>query len=98
MQRQRECKQTSQPVNWAEWLLELGKHVNKQIQRGAGIEEVSRRLQSSPDTCKLGLVFNRTSDVVKLRALVENWSTDRLIAELGGIYRTLPQKQQAGTR
>ena len=97
MTRSRE-DQKSEPANWAEWLLDLGKQVNRQIRRGAGIEEVTRRLQTTIDTCKLGLVFYRTSDLVKLRAMVEDWSRERLILELGGIYRTTPQKQQAGTR
>lgn len=98
MARSRENLQATQPANWTEWLLTLGRRVHKQIRRGAGIEEVSRRTQASLDTCKLGLVFYRSSDLVKLRAMVEDWSRERLVLELGGIYRTTPQEQQAGTR
>lgn len=97
MTRSRENQQT-EPANWAEWLLDLGKQVNRQIRRGAGIEEVTRRLQTTIDTCKLGLVFYRTTDCVKLRAMVEDWSRERLVMELGGIYRKAPQKLQAGTK
>ena len=98
MARSRENLQATQPANWAEWLLTLGKQVHKQIRRGAGIEEASRRTQASLDSCKLGLVFYRSNDSVKVRAMVEDWSRERLLLELGGIYRTTPQKQQAGTR
>jgi hypothetical protein len=94
MERTRENPHT-QPANWAEWLLDLGKQVNKQIRNGAGIEEASRRLQNSLDTCKLGLVFYRTSDVVKVRAMIEDWSRERLVLELGGIYRVIPEKEKA---
>jgi hypothetical protein len=97
MARSRE-KRDTQPVNWAEWLLDLGKQVNRQIRRGAGIEEVSRRFQTTVDACKLSVVFFRSSDLLKVRAIVEDWSRDRLITELGGIYRTPPVKQQAGSR
>ena len=97
MPRSREDLRATQPVNWAEWLLTLGKQVHRQIRRGAGIEEASRQMQSSLDTCKLGLVFYRTSDVVKFRAMVEDWSRDRLVLELGGVGRLTPRRQQAGT-
>src|SRR5262245_32268871 len=88
----------AQPANWAEWLLDLGKRVNRQIRRGAGIEEVSRRLQNTLDTCKLSLVFYRSSHLVTVRAMIEDWSRERLLLELGGIYRTSLQEQQAGSR
>jgi hypothetical protein len=35
---------------------------------------------------------------VKFRAMVEDWSHDRLVLELGGIGRATAQKHQAGTR
>ena len=94
MGRTRENLNT-QPSSWAEWLMDLGKEVNKQIRGGAGIEEVARRLQNSLDTCKLSLVFYRSSDVVKVRAMIEDWSRERLVQELGGIYRTIPEKEKA---
>ena len=96
MARSREDLQATEPVNWAEWLLTLGKRVHKQIRRGAGIEEASRQMQSSLDTCKLGLVFYRSSDLVKFRAMAEDWSRERLVLELGGIRRATPSKHQAG--
>ena len=97
MSRTRESTHT-QPANWAEWLLDLGKKVDTQIRRGAGIEEVSRKLQNTLDSCKLSLVFYRSSDVVKLRAIVEDWSRDRLVLELGGMYRVIPEQANAGLR
>jgi hypothetical protein len=97
MGRARENVQV-QPANWAEWLLDLGKRVNRQIRDGAGIEEVSRRFQNTLDTCKLSLVFYRTSDLVKVRAMIEDWSRERLVLELGGIYRTVNEKQKAASR
>lgn len=89
--------QTAQPRNWAEWLLDLGKNVNKQIRSGAGIEEASERLKCTVDSCKLSLVFFLATDVVKLRAMVEDWSRERLVEELGGLESAKVQKQQAGT-
>jgi hypothetical protein len=97
MARSRENLQATQPINWPEWLLTLGKRIHREIRRGAGIEEASKRLQSSLDTCKLGLVFYRASDVVKFRAMVEDWSRERMVLELGGVRRAIPNKQQAGT-
>jgi hypothetical protein len=86
-----------QPANWAEWLLDLGKTVNRQLRSGAGIEEVAERSQNSIDTCKLSLVFYQTSDVVKVRALVEDWSRERLVHELGGMYSNRVEPEKART-
>jgi hypothetical protein len=97
MNRPRE-KSATGPANWAEWLLELGRDVNRQIRRGAGIEEVSQKFQTTVDTCKLSLVYYRSSDVLKVRAMVEDWSPERLVIELGGIWRTAPQTLEAGSR
>lgn len=96
MGRSREQK-NSQPANWAEWLLDLGKNVHREIRSGAGIEEVARNCQNSLDTCKLSLVFYRTCDVVKVRAMIEDWSRERLVTELGGLYRAWPETEKAAT-
>ena len=97
MPRSREAEPTTSPVNWAERLLELGKCVSKQIRRGAGIEEASRRLLSDPDQCKLALVFFKSSDVVKFRAMVEDWTWARLVSELGGLNRVEKRKEEVGS-
>lgn len=96
MNRQRE-KNVALPANCAEWLLELGKCVNRQMRRGAGIEEVAQQLFANPVHCKLALVLYRASDVFKLRAMVEDWSWERLVSELGGICRVAVERAQAGT-
>jgi hypothetical protein len=77
----------SLPSTWAEWLLELGKKADREIRRGAGLEEVTRKLQSSGDTCKLAIVFYRSDIVTRFRALVEDWSRERMVSELGQLYR-----------
>lgn len=97
MNRQRENNVTL-PANCAEWLLDLGRCVNKQMKRGAGIEEVARQLFANPEHCKLALVLYRASDVFKLRAMVEDWKWERLVSELGGLYRAAGRREQAGTR
>jgi hypothetical protein len=94
MRRSREHPQTL-PASWAEWLLDVGKRAHKLIRSGAGIEEVSRKLQTTSDTCQLSLVFVAASDLVKLRAMFENWTRERLILELGGIYRAAAEKEEA---
>ncbi len=95
MPRLRE-NETVLPANCAEWLHDLGKCVNKQMRRGAGIEEVARLLFANPQHCKLALVFFRAADVLKLRAMVEEWNWERLISELGG-SRTA-RREEAGAR
>ena len=98
MKRLLECNPQTLPANWAEWLLKLGKRVNCELRRGVGIQEVSRLVESNTDTCKLGFVFYKSCDLVKLRAMVEDWSRDRLVTELGGMFRQASTRQIAGTR
>jgi hypothetical protein len=83
----RNIRKSDAPANWAEWLLTVGKFVRKHIRRGAGIEEVATRLQVEEDTCKLAVVFFESSDSLKLRAIVEDWTWARLVSELAGTYR-----------
>jgi hypothetical protein len=83
------------PANWAEWLLSVGKFARKQIRRGAGIEEVATRLEIEADTCKLAVVFYESSDTLKLRAIVEDWTWARLVSELAGAYRIQRQPEPA---
>jgi hypothetical protein len=71
------------PGNWAELLFAVGGRVRKQIKRGAGLEEVSKRFESTPDYCELALTFFRASDLLKLRAMVEDWPLERIACELG---------------
>ena len=73
------------PTNWAEALLELGRAGCKQLRHGAGIEQVSRRFQSTPDTCQLALEFRNATDLLKLRAMVEAWSRERIVRELAEV-------------
>jgi hypothetical protein len=82
---------------WTERLLDLGKCVSKQIRRGAGIEEASRRLLSDPEQCKLALVFFKANDVLKFRAIVEDWTEARLVSELGGSHRVEKRKQEVAS-
>ena len=92
-----EQQRATQPTTWSEWLLELGKQVERALKRGADIEEVSRKFQSSTETCKLALVFRRSSSVIRLRAMVEDWTREKLITALGGVCEPA-SKQQAGSR
>ena len=57
--------------------------MQKQIRRGAGIEEASGILRVLPSHCALGLAFFRATDLLKLDAMVEDWSPDRIVWELG---------------
>lgn len=83
MSRSRQIVQCNVPQNWAELFVGLGTAVLRRIRRGAGIEEVSRELHTASDLCQLALAFSVSSDVLKLRALVEDWPLDRIAAELG---------------
>ena len=82
MSDDRQKQVSNEPLNWADWLLDLGKRVQLHMCRGAGIEEASRKYRTSIDTCKLAIAFFCTRDVVKLQAIVEDWSRDRLQGEL----------------
>ena len=73
----------SLPANWAELALETGRHVRSQIRRGRRIEDVACDMELMPDDCALSLQFLTSSDRLKLRAMVEDWSPERFVAELG---------------
>jgi len=44
------------------------------------------------------MVFDRADDVLKVRAMVEDWTWERLVSELGGWYRGAGRREQAGAR
>lgn len=86
------------PANCAEWLLDLGKCVERQSRRGAGIEEVAQKLFANPVHCKLALLLYRNGAAFKLRALIEDWSWDQIVSELDVQQRQSEPKEQAGIR
>ena len=82
----RSPRQVNQPTllgNRAESLLELARRVRRRIRQRAGVEAGSKPFEISSDYCQLALQFVSSSDVLKLRALVEDWSIDRIASELG---------------
>ena len=83
----RETNQAKLLRNSAELLLELGRGLMKRIRCGAGIEEAASQVRTASDNCLLALEFVRSRDVVKFRAMVEDWSRDRIVAELRGAER-----------
>ena len=76
------ANQPTLPPNAAELLLECGRFVHHQVHRGIEIKQVSEQLQATPDHCVLALAFAISSDVLKLRAMVEDWSYERIACEL----------------
>lgn len=71
MLRSRRVDGYSLSLNAAELLLEQGRVVGKQIRRGAGTEEETTPTHEPPDF-QLALAFVNASDVIKLRAMVED--------------------------
>ena len=84
MTRVREANQPKFPANWAELLFDLGRAVARQVRRGAEIADIAKPLRATADHCALALAFVRSSDVVKLRAMVEDWSLPQITQELAG--------------
>ena len=82
MLRSREVDQRDALRNWAEFLLDLGRRVRKQIHRRATIGEASRQLGAALDCCRLAVAFVYSSDLTKLQAMVEDWSLERISREL----------------
>ena len=83
----RSVRQTDQPMslgNWAESVLQLGRRIRRQVRRGAEIEEVSNEFQVHRDYCQFALEFVGSSDLLKLRALVEDWPLERIAQQLRG--------------
>ena len=52
------------------------------MRRGGALEDVARQMQCTLDYCRLALEFSGASDLIKLRALVEDWSPAMIAAEL----------------
>jgi hypothetical protein len=81
------CKRTKHrlevPGNWGELVIDFGRRIQKKIRGGAGLEEVSRRTRSTTPYCNLAIAFANASDLIKLRAMVEDWSLDRIADEIG---------------
>ena len=72
----------SVPANWGELLDDLGRGVKKQISQGAGTDEIPGQSQAAPEYHRLALAFVNAPDVLKLRAMVENWPLNRIVQEL----------------
>ena len=86
----RSLRQADQPMtfgNWAESLLELGRRIRRPVRQGTGIEDVSQEFHVDRDYCQLALEFVSSSDLLKLRALVEDWPLERIAEQLGGPVR-----------
>jgi hypothetical protein len=71
------------PGSWGELVIDFGRRIQKKIRGGAGLEEVSRRSRSTAPYCQLAVDFANASDLIKFRAIVEDWSLDRIADELG---------------
>lgn len=83
MNRHRMRRRADVPGNWGELVIDFGRRVQKKMRSGAGLEEVSRRVRSTMPYCQLAVDFAGASDLVKFRAIVEEWSLDEIAAELG---------------
>ena len=102
----RSSRQTNGPTSLAseaETLLELGKRVRRQTRHGAEIEQTCEELRLLPDHCQLALEFVGSTDVLKLRALVEDWPLDRIAQELAPLSDqphkpTNPKRKRGHTR
>ena len=83
----RTVRQADQPMtlgNWAESLLELGRRIRRQVRQGTGIADLSQEFQVARDYCQLAVEFVSSSDLLKLRALVEDWPLERITQQLRG--------------
>ena len=78
--------------NWGELLSDQARRLREQMRRGAGLEEASQELQLRLDQCRLALTFADSEDLLKLRAMVEDWPRDRIEAEFIGSATVVPQQ------
>ena len=76
--------------NWGELLSDQARLLREQMRGGAGLEEASRELHLSLDQCRLAIALDESEDVLKLRAIVEDWPRDRIEAEFTGSPAALP--------
>ena len=72
------------PSNCAESLLGVGQAAGRCVRRGVPVDDVARRLHCPSDYCRLALAFTASSDLLKLRSMVENWSVTRIMGALDG--------------
>jgi hypothetical protein len=61
-----------------EFLLDLGHYIRRQQRAGVAVESLAWRWGVSAELLRLAVAFTRTSDGVKFRALVEDWSLERI--------------------
>ena len=83
MIRLRANSQKGQPKSLAEIICNEGRSIRRHMRCGAGIEEAAKALHLSPAACAIALRFCSSSDLLKLRAMVEDWSLPRIVVELG---------------
>ena len=65
-----------------ERLLQLGKRARFLIRKGARLGQVSDTLGIGSRTCMLALAFRSAPDVMKFRAMVEEWNALEILAEV----------------
>jgi hypothetical protein len=83
MNRHRNKQKRDLPGNWGEIMIDFGRQIQKKISGGAGLEEVSRRSRSTVAYLQFAVAFVRASKLIQFRAIVEDWSLDRIAEELG---------------
>lgn len=81
MPRFRDTSRMAGSRNWAELLLDLGRGLQRRMGQARG-REVAVRLCSAPRYFRLAIEFAGASDVLKLRAIVEDWPRERIADEL----------------
>ena len=72
--------------NSGECLLRLATLVSFLIRHGSGLDEVVRALGIGPRTCQLAMSFQTAPDLVKLRALVEDWNVLEIRSEIRTLH------------
>ena len=82
MSRSMQSNQLAVSETCAELLLEVGRRVRKHIRYGAAMADVAKLAEFPVDYCQLALAFACASDLVKLRASVEDWPWERIAREL----------------
>lgn len=70
--------------NWGELLSDQARRLREQMRRGAGLEEASQELRLRLDQCRLALAFADAEDLLKVRAMVEDWPRERIEVEFAG--------------
>ncbi len=80
----RDVSQYSQDVhrNAGEFLLRLGSLVRFLTRHGAGLSQTAGEIGYGEKLCTLAITFAVAPDVLKLRALVEDWNVLKIRSEL----------------